>query len=231
MEADREFFCSCKLVPEVDLAVDVVNQLGPGQGGQGGQGGGDANPGQEDGGQLQTGQTRLHIEEILGELISDIFHRQEAGRNDAEIGEIIKKVEEKHDVNKNCSGKNYIEEENDKIDLNDLFLETDEDDHDILHRKVVEETVYATMPDICKSPQDILDEFKEATEKEEMFLERRDSVRRSLRLKKSELENPINAHRSFSSLADQRISTSIPVTDKLKTMDVDRKDPFTTKSR
>ena len=56
MEADREFFCSCKLVPEVDLAVDVVNQLGPGQGGQGGQGGGDANPGQELGGSCRLGR-------------------------------------------------------------------------------------------------------------------------------------------------------------------------------
>ena len=53
MEADREFFCSCKLVPEVDLAVDVADQLGRG---------GDANPGQEDGGQMQTGQARRHVE-------------------------------------------------------------------------------------------------------------------------------------------------------------------------
>ena len=223
MEADREFFCSCKLVPEVDLAVDVADQLGRG---------GDANPGQEDGGQLQTGQARRHVEEIVGELISDLFHKQEAGRHDSEIGEIeeiVKKVDEKHDVDKKCIGKNYIEQENDKIDLDlhDLFLETDEDYPDMLNQED-EETVKKTMPDICKSPQDLLDEFKEATEKEEMFLERRDSVRRSLRLKKSALETPIrrhqsfNAHRSFSSLADQRIST--PIRDKLKT--VDRKDPI-----
>ena len=65
MEADWEFFCSCKLVPEVDLAVDVANQLGPGQGsqgsqggqgGQGGQWGGDANPGQELGGSCRLGR-------------------------------------------------------------------------------------------------------------------------------------------------------------------------------
>ena len=166
----------------------------------------------------------------MGELISDLFHKQETGRNDAEIGEIeeiVKEVEEKHDVNKKCSSKNYIEEENDKIDLSDLFLETDEDYYDILHREV-EETVKATMRDILKNPQDLLDEFKEATEMEEMFLERRDSVRRSLRLKKSAMETPIrrhqsfNAHRSFSSLSDQSISTPIS---KLKTMD--KKDTFT----
>ena len=233
MEADREFFCSCKLVPEVDLAVDVADQLGRGQCSQAGQGGGDANPEQEDGEQLQTDpdQAHRHVEEILGELISDLFHKQETGRIDAELGEIVKKDEEKNVVDKKCSGKNRIDQkENEKIDLNDLFLETNEDYHDILNKEV-EETVKATMPDICKSPQDLLDEFKEATEKEEMFLERRDSVRRSLRVKKSELETPIrrhqsfNSHSSFSSPADQRIST--PIRDKLKTVD-NKKDPFTT---
>ena len=234
MEADRELFCSCSLVPEVDLAVDVADQLGRGQCSQAGQGGGDANPGQEDGEQLQTDpdQAHRHVEEILGELISDIFHKQETSLIDAEIGENVRKVEKKNVVDMKCSGKNRIDqEENEKIDLNDLFLATNENDHDILNQEVVEETVKETMPDICKSPQDLLDEFKEATEKEEMFLERRDSVRRSLRVKKTDLETPtrrhqsFNAHSSFSSLCDQRIST--PIRDKLKTVD-NKKDPFTT---
>ena len=234
MEADRELFCSCKLVPEVDLAVDVADQLGRGQCSQAGQGGGDANPGQEDGDQLQTDpdQAHRHVEEILGELISDLFHKQETSLIDAEIGENVRKVEKKNVVDMKCNGKNRIDqEENEKIDLNDLFLATNENDHDILNQEVVEETVKETMPDICKSPQDLLDEFKEATEKEEMFLERRDSVRRSLRVKKTDLETPtrrhqsFNAHSSFSSLCDQRIST--PIRDKLKTVD-NKKDPFTT---
>ena len=137
-------FCSCKLVPEVDLGVDVADQLGRGQCSQAGQGGGDANPGQEDGDQLQTDpdQAHRHVEEILGELISDIFHKQETSLIDAEIGENVRKVEKKNVVDMKCSGENRIDqEENEKIDLNDLFLATNENDHDILNQEVVEESV------------------------------------------------------------------------------------------